>query len=779
MVSLDNNDQQNAARSSPDLQLYFRDVRQGKKRPITIRSWSSILDVKKIIQKKIHVPIQSQHLYFGPLLTSGKALPNHRSLHDAGIYRSGETILLDVKVGSSVFSSSSSLSAFSPTYRASSDIDISSSVIDSTPRPLRSLVQEARRALALNLKPEFILDGSGGTYFLHNTRKAKISVFKPADEEPYAENNPRGYIRQPGQDMFLREGVVPGEACIREVAAFMLDHGGFSGVPMTTLVECRHPSFNVNGSRLSLAEGGASIGAHSLCLSSSQIGSSAFSSLPKKVGSFQEFVRTDCSMDDLSPSKISVEEVHKIAILDIRLMNADRNSANLLCRRRRTDNSIELVPIDHGFCLRSVADTSWMDWCWLDWPHLKEPMSPKAQEYIINMNIEKDTKMLRERLNICGEALNFFYASSSILKAGMKAGLSLYEIAVMCCRNDNLGEVPSKLEALFGMANDLAESAIRNDRWDHAVASRAIQEQLSPNGGSLLTPNLNNSFTRKAASAFDLTGLARSKDFNGVTTIPGMTQSAGSDSSSYSDDVDNEDCEEWAAEVITAVTLDTSTRLLVKSRSPSIESDTSSEDGGFWHKSPHSQEDSWNGSFDEEMNSDEESITWSPAASPSNDVLGVSFMNTMNGSCINNNPLDMSYNPGDHARRNSFLQQQDAITNGLQIKLQPRTTSKVSFVDVNNGKIDIDNECKNHQCAQESNYNDAADRHGPKPLSKIRRSRSYSALSSTSDTSGKDEKKISKRTSFTEDQYREYFLKFVDLLIVREVTAAAAANSNP
>merc|ERR1712238_428911 len=568
---------------------------------------------------------------------------------------------------------------------------------------------------ALNLKPEFILDGSGGTYFLHNTRKAKISVFKPADEEPYAENNPRGYIRQPGQDMFLREGVIPGEACIREVAAFMLDHGGFSGVPMTTLVECRHPSFNVNGSRLSLAEGGASIGAHSLCLSTSQIGSSNFSSLAKKVGSFQEFVRTDCSMDDLSPSKISVEEVHKIAILDIRLMNADRNSANLLCRRRRTDNSIELVPIDHGFCLRSVADTSWMDWCWLDWPHLKEPMSPKAQEYIINMNIEKDSKMLRERLNICGEALNYFYASSSILKAGTKAGLSLYEISVMCCRNDNLGEVPSKLEALFGMAIDLA-------------------------------------------------GLARSKDFNGVTTIPGMTQSAGSDSSSCSDDVDNEDCEEWAAEVITAVTLDTSTRLLVKSRSPSIESDTSSEDGGFWHKSPHSQEDSWNGSVDEEMNSDEESINWSPAASPSNDILGISFMNTMNGSCINNNPLDMSYNPGDHARRTSLLQQQDSTTNCLQIKLPPRTPSRVSFVDVNNSKIDIDNECKNHECAQESNFNDAAERYGSKPLLKIRRSRSYSALSSnTSGTSAKDEKKISKRISFTEDQYREYFLKFVDL----------------
>lgn len=166
--------------------------------------------------------------------------------------------------------------------------------------------------------------------------------------------------------MYLREGVVPGEACIREVAAFMMDHGGFSGVPMTTLVEARHPAFNTNGARLKVSEGGASIGAHSISENSR-----ATSALTKKVGSFQEFVRCECSMDDISPSMISVDEVHKIAILDMRLMNADRNSANLLCRRTR-DNSIQLVPIDHGFCLRSVADVSWMDWCWLDWPQLKQ-----------------------------------------------------------------------------------------------------------------------------------------------------------------------------------------------------------------------------------------------------------------------------------------------------------------------------------------------------------------------------------------------------------------------
>lgn len=359
-----------------DLKLFVRDVRdrQGRKRPITVRTWSSIKDVKDIIQQAIRVPASSQRLYFGPLLTSGKELPNHRSLHDAGIYGSGETLLLDIKGGAS--SGASVTSSYALHAESKSDVSVSSSVVDSSPRLLRQLVQQARRALALGLKPEFILDGSGGSYFLHDSKKCKIAVFKPADEEPYAENNPRGYLQQGGQGMYLREGVVPGEACIREVAAFMLDHSGFSGVPMTTLVEARHPSFNTNGARLKVSEGGASIGAHSISKDSI-----ATSSLTNKVGSFQEFVRTECSMDDLSPSMLSADEVHKIAILDIRLMNADRNSANLLCRRRR-DDSIGLVPIDHGFCLRSVADVSWMDWCWLDWPQMKQVCSRLALVFL-------------------------------------------------------------------------------------------------------------------------------------------------------------------------------------------------------------------------------------------------------------------------------------------------------------------------------------------------------------------------------------------------------------
>lgn len=343
-------------------QIFVKDLRdEGRKRPLTVRAWATVKDVKDQLQQLLHVPPLSQRLYFGPM----KELPNHRTLLDAGIYKHGQTLLLDINGGAD----SSSISSLQAS--GCSDICVKSSMLDETPKLMKRLVQQARRGFAVGLKPTLVLDGSGGTYFLHDARKVRVAVFKPADEEPFAENNPRGYVKQGADtDMSLRDGIKPGEACLREVAAFLLDHGGFSGVPMTTLVEARHPAFNTCGAMLKISEGGASMGTHS-------IGGNPLSFQPKtdrmpvKVGSCQEFIKAEDTMDDMSPSKLSVDQVHKIAILDIRIMNADRNAANLLIRRK-PDNSLDLIPIDHGYCLRSACDVSWFDWCWLDWPHLKE-----------------------------------------------------------------------------------------------------------------------------------------------------------------------------------------------------------------------------------------------------------------------------------------------------------------------------------------------------------------------------------------------------------------------
>lgn len=589
-----------------DLKIFIKDVRdrRGKKRPIIVRPWATIKDVKDQLQKLLHIPPSSQRLYFGPFIVPGKELSNHRSLHDAGIYKSGETLLLDIKGG--VVDDLSSTSYVTSLRPSSNDICILSSMYDDTPRALRKIVQQTRRGFSMGLKPELVLDGTGGTYFLHDARKVKVAVFKPGDEEPYAENNPRGYVKQAmTEDVFndfdtgmsMREGVKPGESCLREVAAYLLDHDGFSGVPMTTLAEAKHPNFNTNGAGLSIAEGGASMGRHSL-ISSTIVTPDGV----KKVGSVQEYIHAECTMDDLSPSKFGVDEVHKIAILDIRLMNADRNAANLLCRRR-SDNTLELVPIDHGFCLRTACDVAWFDWCWLDWPQLKKPVSKSTREYILGLDIEDDAYVLKERFNISEEALDLFRASNRILKTGIEMGLNLYDIATMCCRNDDAGVVRSNLEKITSQAVELASIAVENGNYHHSAASRAIEDQLQ-----VENIPLRNSSTRKSKSMVDFASLLCEN------AVPARHMTSCSESGSDNGDVDQDqdECEKWAALIIADVQIDDN--LSIRNRSSSIGSNSSSSLSklssspiGFWYVRPGSS-----------VLAADNNESWSPSSSPVN-----------------------------------------------------------------------------------------------------------------------------------------------------------------
>ena len=103
------------------------------------------------------------------------------------------------------------------------------------------MIEDIWKGFNYNLIPKLTDDGTSGAYRFRNEEKENIAIFKPIDEEPFAPNNPRGHLGPFGSQTF-RPGVLSGESCIREVAAFMLDHGNFSGVPMTTFVEVVHPS---------------------------------------------------------------------------------------------------------------------------------------------------------------------------------------------------------------------------------------------------------------------------------------------------------------------------------------------------------------------------------------------------------------------------------------------------------------------------------------------------------------------------------------------------------
>ena len=86
-------------------------------------------------------------------------------------------------------------------------------------------------------------EGTSGAYVLKGAGEDSnaLGVFKPIDEEPFAPNNPRG-MQAPFGSETCRPGVKSGESTIREVTAYLLDHAGFSGVPLTSFVEVSHPA---------------------------------------------------------------------------------------------------------------------------------------------------------------------------------------------------------------------------------------------------------------------------------------------------------------------------------------------------------------------------------------------------------------------------------------------------------------------------------------------------------------------------------------------------------
>jgi len=697
-----------AALSQPDLKIFIKDVRDkhGRKRPINVRSWSTVKDVKDRLSQLLHVPPCNQRLFFGP----GNDLPNHRTLNDAGIYRSGETLWFDIHSSAGCLSSTDKTSLLSS--GSASKVCVSSVLYDLTPKRMRRIVQQIRRGIDLGLKPEIALDGSGGTYFMKDARKVKVAAFKPSDEEPYAPNNPRGYLKGLGFNSVeaMRGGILPGEACVREVAAFLIDHGGFSGVPITTLIEARHSAFHNNSSQPK--EHRSSIGLHSL---SEIVSTPSSENLVSKVGSCQEFIAAECTMDDLSPSMISVDEVHKIAILDIRVMNADRNSANLLCKRLENANGksrkYSLTPIDHGYCLRSECDVCWFDWCWLDWPQLKEPLSKKSRSYIMNLKVERDAQLLQERLRIPSEALDIFRASTKLLQAGVRAGLTLYEIALMCCRHDDAGDIPSKLEVMVKTARDLSNSSVLNGKFHHSDASSALVDQLHSN--LKLSTHM---------SAVSLLSLERSSDFpsygtsSKVATQPVLEQSSCSDFS-YSvgeDVVDEEECEEWAKLILADVSIEEKThvppektRLSLPVQSGNGSESLGSSPAGFWHHHPV------------DSSVPKSNVHWdTPPSSPSK-FFSASQATTKFDNRVTTGGTDFS--------RSGWK------TDGITIPSKPKG---------------------------------------------ITRSQSYSAFSlHTVRQNHLKSDKLSMSRTAENDQFRVYFSKFVDLLIVRETSRQSHNDS--
>jgi len=338
--------------------------------------------------------------------------------------------------------------------------------------------------------PELCDEGENGTYFLKDKFGKRIAVFKCADEEgassPKRKTNPPVYPDDQQEDQFYLE--MAGEKehktssaleqkitdCVKnEVAAHVLDlqSNGFYGVPQTGLVAI-HP-FPGKAAK----------------------NTKYFSTT--KVGSLQQFVESDGTAADVGPVLFPVREVHKIAILDLQILNLDRHLGNILIRKNDQESlpaaphsrgdspfrssralsgvpltsngqgpasgtslpsswprfpagEFSLTPIDHGYSLpRSLSDVKDLWFEWITFPQAKRPFDTETKQFIESIDINANARALRE-LGICEESIKLMKLTTTLLKKCASAGWTLYEIAMLFV-NVSLqdDDEPSALEDLL------------------------------------------------------------------------------------------------------------------------------------------------------------------------------------------------------------------------------------------------------------------------------------------------------------------------------------------
>jgi phosphatidylinositol 4-kinase type 2 len=109
-------------------------------------------------------------------------------------------------------------------------------------------VESVRWAIEQNIHPKMISQGSSGSYFARNSNGKTVGVFKPKDEEPYANGNPKWtkwLHRNLFPCFFGRACLIPNLSYVSEAAAYVLDTQLRTNlVPYTDIVWLSSKSFH-------------------------------------------------------------------------------------------------------------------------------------------------------------------------------------------------------------------------------------------------------------------------------------------------------------------------------------------------------------------------------------------------------------------------------------------------------------------------------------------------------------------------------------------------------
>jgi hypothetical protein len=316
---------------------------------------------------------------------------------------------------------------------------------------LQSVATMVQTAFEKGVPPLLIEDGTGGAYFLRSPTHRLVGVFKPSDEEPFAQHNPKQHhasldpsVTQ--QPMSMRHGIPVGEMAIRECMAYVADVDHFALVPPTTLAMAQHDGFHT---------------------------------VDIKMGSLQAYCPHDCSAEDMGMSQYQVENIQAIALLDLRLVNQDRHSGNLLVQR--THGNISVIPIDHGCCLPEydcIADTT--PFAWLYWPQAFKPLSAKTKEYIASLSVADQLATFAQHwphVSFPPKAIVTLHIGTLLVQKCVAIGLNVHEMGLLMVSSACASSSRSNNKSIF--TNESMKRRNNKSTLEHMIERALHHHPLS------------------------------------------------------------------------------------------------------------------------------------------------------------------------------------------------------------------------------------------------------------------------------------------------------------
>ena len=302
---------------------------------------------------------------------------------------------------------------------------------------------EARIALRYGIQPQVLNQTISGTYIMHNRQGKPWGIFKPQRQEVGGDKNPSWivWVKYRAEDWDIDSGT----GYLRECAAYQLDAEHFSEVPLTVPTHFKHARLDTSLIPLITPD---LVGSFQMFKKNCSAGANSIrfyeyhkidllQSLGPLLGTFVHKIITFvfrflfyCGLRHLPP-----DQIHKMAIMDIRLLNCDRHLGNCLI-----DNSSRaLYPIDHGLTLPKKAQKLRFDWRFLIQSHF--PLSQSCLDYIQRLDPENDEKILRKCGITSEESIARMKLSTLLLQMGASRGFTLNQIAnLMLQKNYSSGD---------------------------------------------------------------------------------------------------------------------------------------------------------------------------------------------------------------------------------------------------------------------------------------------------------------------------------------------------